>query len=66
LNYDGTLKSPISAAKSKSSKFKLRKSYAGYAGAFNRLHRRHGRLFQNRYKSILCREDTCPARIDPL
>ena len=26
--------------------------------AFNRRHRRHGHLFQNRYKSILCQEDT--------
>jgi len=30
----------------------------GYAVAFNRRHRRYGRLFQNRYKSILCRQDT--------
>jgi putative transposase len=29
----------------------------GYAGWFNRKHRRHGQLFQNRYKSILCQED---------
>ena len=28
----------------------------GYAVSFNRRHRRHGPLFQNRYKSILCQE----------
>lgn len=30
----------------------------GYAVRFNRVHRRHGHLFQNRYKSIVCQEDT--------
>lgn len=30
---------------------------SGYAGGFNRRHRRAGHLFQNRYKSILCQED---------
>ncbi|MBI4766981.1 MAG: transposase [Deltaproteobacteria bacterium] len=30
----------------------------GYALWFNRTHRRHGHLFQNRFKSILCQEDT--------
>lgn len=30
----------------------------GYAGTFNRRHLRHGHLFQNRYKSILCQEDS--------
>jgi REP element-mobilizing transposase RayT/DNA-binding CsgD family transcriptional regulator len=30
----------------------------GYAVSFNRRHRRHGQLFQNRFKSILCQEDT--------
>ena len=30
----------------------------GYAVSFNLRHRRHGHLFQNRYKSILCQEDT--------
>jgi len=29
----------------------------GYAGDFNRRHKRHGHLFQNRYKSILCQEE---------
>jgi REP element-mobilizing transposase RayT len=29
----------------------------GYAVSYNRRHQRHGHLFQNRYKSILCQED---------
>jgi putative transposase len=29
----------------------------GYATEFNRIHNRHGHLFQNRYKSILCQTD---------
>ena len=29
----------------------------GYAGWFNRKYKRHGQLFQNRYKSILCQDD---------
>jgi hypothetical protein len=29
----------------------------GYAIRFNRRHHRHGHLFQNRYKSIVCEED---------
>jgi len=29
----------------------------GYAGWFNRKYKRHGQLFQNRYKSFLCQED---------
>ncbi len=28
-----------------------------YAVTYNRRHRRHGHLFQNRYKSIVCDED---------
>ncbi|RJQ65576.1 MAG: transposase [Desulfobacteraceae bacterium] len=35
----------------------MRRLLTGYAQAFNRRHRRHGQLFQNRYKSILCQED---------
>lgn len=31
---------------------------SGYAGYFNRRHNRHGHLFQNRYKSIVCEEET--------
>jgi REP element-mobilizing transposase RayT len=31
---------------------------SGYATSYNRRHRRHGHLFQNRYKSIVCEEDT--------
>jgi putative transposase len=29
----------------------------GYAVSFNRRHRRHGQLFQNRYNSVICQED---------
>jgi putative transposase len=36
----------------------MRRLLTGYAVQFNRRHRRHGHLFQNRYKSILCQEDT--------
>ena len=35
----------------------MRKLLTGYAVTFNRRHGRHGHLFQNRYKSILCEED---------
>ncbi len=35
----------------------MRRLLTGYAITFNRRHRRHGHLFQNRYKSILCQED---------
>ena len=36
----------------------MRRLLTGYAQQFNRRHRRHGVLFQNRYKSILCEEET--------
>jgi len=36
----------------------MRRLLTGYAGYFNRRHRRHGHLFQNRYKSILCQEES--------
>lgn len=36
----------------------MRRLMTGYAGYFNRRHRRSGHLFQNRYKSILCQEDS--------
>lgn len=36
----------------------MRRLLTGYAITFNRRHRRYGHLFQNRYKSILCEEDT--------
>ena len=36
----------------------MRRLLTGYAVTFNRRHQRCGRLFQNRYKSILCQEDT--------
>jgi putative transposase len=35
----------------------MRRLLTRYAVTFNRRHRRHGHLFQNRYKSILCQED---------
>jgi len=35
----------------------MRKLLTGYAVTFNKRHRRHGHLFQNRYKSILCEEE---------
>lgn len=35
----------------------MRRLLTGYAQHFNRRHKRHGQLFQNRYKSILCQED---------
>ena len=36
----------------------MRRLLTGHAMHFNRRHRRNGQLFQNRYKSILCQEDT--------
>jgi putative transposase len=36
----------------------MRRLLTGHAGYFNKRHRRIGHLFQNRYKSILCQEDT--------
>jgi REP element-mobilizing transposase RayT len=35
----------------------MRSLLTGYAGAFNRRHRRHGHLFQNRYRSIVVEEE---------
>jgi len=35
----------------------MRRLLTGYALSFNRRHKRHGHLFQNRYKSIICQED---------
>jgi len=34
----------------------MRRLLTGYAVSFNRRHRRHGQLFQNRYKSFLCEQ----------
>lgn len=36
----------------------MRRLLTGYAVSFNRRHHRHGQLFQNRYKSIVCQEDS--------
>jgi REP element-mobilizing transposase RayT len=35
----------------------MRRLLTGHAVSFNQRHKRHGHLFQNRYKSILCQED---------
>jgi putative transposase len=35
----------------------MRRLLTGYAITYNRRHKRHGHLFQNRYKSIVCDED---------
>ena len=35
----------------------MRRFLSGYATVYNLRHRRHGHLFQNRYKSIICEED---------
>lgn len=35
----------------------MRRLLTGYAVKFNRRHHRHGQLFQNRYKSIVCQEE---------
>ena len=36
----------------------MRRLLTGYVVGFNRRHKRHGQLFQNRFKSIVCQEDT--------
>ena len=36
----------------------MRKLLTGYVINFNRRHKRYGHLFQNRYKSSLCQEDS--------
>lgn len=36
----------------------MRKLLTGYAIYYNRKHKRHGYLFQNRYKSIVCEEES--------
>jgi hypothetical protein len=41
----------------------MRRLMTGHAGSFNRRLRRHGHLFQNRYKSILCQEDAYMAEL---
>jgi putative transposase len=35
----------------------MRRLLTGYVVNFNKRHKRHGYLFQNRYKSIICQED---------
>ncbi len=36
----------------------MRRLLTGYAVSYNFRHRRHGHLFQNRYKSVLCQEES--------
>ena len=36
----------------------MKRLLTGYVVSFNRRHARHGPLFQNRFKSIVCRENT--------
>jgi len=36
----------------------MRRLLTGYVIGFNRRHGRSGKLFQNRYKSIVCQEET--------
>jgi REP element-mobilizing transposase RayT len=36
----------------------MRRMLTGYAISYNLRHKRHGHLFQNRYKSIVCDQDT--------
>ena len=36
----------------------MRRLLTGYAVSYNLRHHRHGHLIQNRYKSILCQEET--------
>jgi putative transposase len=36
----------------------MRRLLTGYAVSFNRRYNRHGTLFQNRYKSVVCQEET--------
>lgn len=35
----------------------MRRLLTGYSVSYNRRYRRHGQLFQNRYKSVVCQED---------
>ncbi len=36
----------------------MRRLMTGYAITFNKRHKRSGHLFQNRYKSVICEEDS--------
>ncbi|MDY6857560.1 MAG: hypothetical protein SWO11_23225 [Thermodesulfobacteriota bacterium] len=35
----------------------MRRLLTGYAVSYNRRHKHHGQLFQNRHKSIICQKD---------
>jgi len=52
----GSIRHHGSAGKSLASA-SMRRILTGYVVNFNKRHRRHGHLFQNRYKSIVCQED---------
>ena len=41
----------------------MRRLLTGYAQAYNRRHHRHGHLFQNRYKSLVCEEESYLAQL---
>ena len=43
----------------------MRRLLTGYAGTFNRRHRRSGHVFQNRYKSILVEEEPYLLELQP-
>lgn len=44
----------------------MRRLLTGYAIKYNLRHKRHGHLFQNRYKSIVCEEDTYFLELVPI
>jgi hypothetical protein len=44
----------------------MRRLLTGYALWDNRRHRRNGHLCQNRFRSILCQEDSLHSRLIPL
>jgi putative transposase len=45
-------------SKGRSLAWSMRRLLTGYVVNFNKRHKRHGHLFQNRYKSIVCEEDS--------
>lgn len=48
---------PVASNRPSAASTVMRRLLTGYVVSFNRRHRRHGQLFQTRYKSILCQED---------
>ncbi|MGD8675332.1 MAG: hypothetical protein PVG81_05955 [Desulfobacterales bacterium] len=49
--------SPVAKNRTDTLSSVMRRLLTGHAVYFNRRHHRHGHLFQNRYKSILCQEE---------